>query len=128
MAPMDRIFVVQQGDYSARRIVAVFSTKAHADDYAKMVTEGGDVEEWPVDTIVPDPSLKLFEAYTRGDGSVEVAGFSTWPSGCPGVVSDWIGLAQSLRVVVQARDEDHATKIAADKFREFVAMKGVTRP
>jgi hypothetical protein len=47
---MDKIWVVEEGEYSDYRVVGVFSTKENAELVADKF--GGDVAEWPIDPWV----------------------------------------------------------------------------
>lgn len=134
------IYLAWSGAYSDRGVIGAFTDRSMAEAIAKSVDpEDGRVSELLVDDPklvpvateaakhVPPMPLWRCESDTR---SIEVSYART----NAGIYSDEppvgtvspAGMTRGahLLVTVFARDEDHATKIAADKFREFAALTG----
>lgn len=123
---MPSVYVVSQGSYSDRGVVAVFTDKAKADALVAAIHEG-DVEEFETDVIVPpERGHKLYEVESE-PFSLAVAPPKKWCTDRLSRGTDERPVRQSrdgvLRVDVWARDDAHAVKIAADKFREYRAMQ-----
>ena len=127
---MTSVFLVSQGCYSDYRVVGLFSDEAVAKKMAALHPDG-KVEEFTLDCYkdFAEAGLKRFLVYSKQGGSVEVAEAyleSPLPEVDDGVVAcrgASLAIGTWMTVYVQARDSEHATKIAADKFREFKAVQ-----
>lgn len=126
-----KVYVITIGSYSDQNRVAVYSDKAVAERFCKSV-DGAWLEEFELDAgpVPPEEAgLLLWSVESQWKST----SFRLAPLGEPvGAVHSRYDEPQNgntipfpLRVFVWARDEAHATKIAADKFREFVAMQPV---
>lgn len=131
----DRVYLVTSGEYSDYSIDAVFSTREKAERYIQREPpEFGEarVEEFEVDGQHLDTRLH-YRVDSRLD-SIEVGEVLA----CDGeeevrrverrVCKFWAAQgrpATTLRVFVMADDVRHATKIAADLFRQFVAEEPI---
>lgn len=135
-----RIYLAWSGCYSDKGVVGAFTDRAMAEAIAKAVDpEDGRIQEIEVDDpkLLPvateaakhRPAMPLWrcESDTR---SIEVrtarsnAGLYGDEPPVGTVAPATMTFGSHLLVTVFARDEDHATKIAADKFREFAAITG----
>jgi hypothetical protein len=124
---MTTAYVVTSGNYSDYSIHAVLLVAYLADGLGGA---GGEacIEEFETDTPVPDkPGWKC-----RSGVGVEVAwvyrtsvrpGAADWTSEVRRLLNAW-GCGGVMEVNVLADDKEHAIKIAADKFREFIANGG----
>jgi hypothetical protein len=122
-----RVWAVSTGSYSDYAIERVFSTRALAEAYKTSLAgrsifkTDARVEAWDVDSEF-DPDKTWFRVSIRDDsgevwntydyeelppGVSLVNFFERTPPPYAGIPDMWIGY-------VQARDRDHATKIAAD--------------
>lgn len=127
---MTSIYLVSQGCYSDYRVVGLFSDEAVAEKMAALHPEGS-VEEFTLDRYkdFAEAGLKRFLVYSKNGGSVEVSATyleDPLPGEDDGVVACHgasLNVPIRMTVYVQARDTEHATKIAADKFREFKAVQ-----
>lgn len=128
---MTSVFLVSQGCYSDYRVVGIFSDEAVAEKMAALHTNGS-VEEFTLDRYkdFAEAGLKRFFVYSQEGGSVEVKAVRQSDESLPeegdGVVTphaSTLAIGPWMTVYVQARDTEHATKIAADKFREFKAVQ-----
>ena len=120
---MKTIWLVSEGAYSDYRITAAFETEAEAKEYSRVLEDTGhsDVDLMELELgVPPNPNpegmhcIRVLSKYC----SIEVQDLR------PGWVSE-VGKIQCydfLSVTVLARNGEHARKIAADKFREYVAL------
>ena|SRR5690606_7576355 len=139
---MGKVFVVTTGHYSDYSIRAIFTNKAKAEMYADMLR--GNVEEWAVDEIDPPAHLHGMRPYYvtlyQYDGHMK-AGEVSWYHGTeefddkvtlhepypwqPAVTlpgAEWQRRRYpSLETNMWARDEEHALKIARDRFNQYLA-------
>ena len=123
-----KCWALTQGEFSDYRVLAVFSDEETA--RSQMSRWGADhVEELPFNCTIPQPPANMFahcavrnkktmdiviskyrpcdwEVVTRGD---EVYVFS--------------GLVETYETYMYARDEDHAMKIAAERFALYDAKE-----
>lgn len=63
MVAADSIFIVTSGEYSDYGIEAVFSTREKADEYVERHGTDFRVEEFSIDSCVPDNSKKKWDIY-----------------------------------------------------------------
>lgn len=127
-----KVYVVSVGEYSDVRVVGIYSDKSVADAVFAGFAGHAFMEEFVVDAGPRPPresGLKPWRV-TSDWKSINVAFCDQIDDGRDfngrtfGVVwADEGGLPFSVNL--WARDKAHATKIAADKFREFVAMQPV---
>lgn len=121
------VWAVSSGKYSDYGIDRVFSTRHIAETYITAREERdefwrGRVEEWPVDTEF-DPGLACYTVmihHRTGESWVECVDYEeSWYQSHTRYVEDfWMpdrGKQPWWRVVVWARSEDEALKIAADR-------------
>ena len=118
---MKSVFAVSSGSYSDYRVLAVFSTRRQAEGWVSFC-EDSFVEEFALDPEeVPTPDLRCFRIRSAADkltvDRVEVMR----GMGMFGVED----IGSKVVVNVYARDVDHATKIAADRFREAKALRSM---
>lgn len=127
---MSKVYIVQCGDYSDRHVAAVFSTKDLADEAAR--TMFGDVDEFDVDPefVRRNEGVVIFDVYSMAN-SVEVDRVSACPHSLFTDYAEHASLQEVskwasgvLATKCFAMDEAHATKIAADRFRQHVAERG----
>lgn len=128
-----KVYLVTTGSYSDYSIRGVFLDKALAEKLVRYLhNDAGysddqpSIEEHEADEPVPDKLGWL----VWSNGGVEVAQvFRTTTLPCDDSWVGWKGHVvrhdnRRMSVNVLADDEAHATKIAADKFREFIATGG----
>jgi len=53
------VYVVTTGDYSDYHIEAIFSTKELADEYVRRGGDEYEVDEWELDTPIPDALIRV---------------------------------------------------------------------
>ena len=134
-----KVYVVHAGSYSDRKVVAVYSDKAKAEEVQQTVSCENNLEEYELDRLGFDlpPGLKYYCVHIREDGQlVELYGdgVSLHPS-----IEFWSGGLAPMKVDLEykykdkhkidgakvrmrsalylmwARDEKHAVKIANDQ-------------
>lgn len=125
---MTKVYLVWQGSYSDASVVGVFSTKDAANKLAAMDPYDTHVEEFEIDAMkdYAERGLKQHLAWSKGM-TVEVEDVFEFSRLCPPAESDLDVCKHKngqMFVHVMARDEEHAIKIAADKFRGFLALNG----
>ena len=123
------IYVLTEGFYSNYRIVAVYSTKELAEE-ANSLCPDSQIEEYELDSLVipehpPGHSAWSVSINTKTD-CIESAhqcdplsrffAVNEKYYGCPKYVSH---LSPVYRVNCWARDEEHAKKIALDKYYQW---------
>ena len=129
-----KVYLVSTGDYSAWTIHRLFSTREVAEKCKALLEDANDVEEWELDALADRVSrgVKVWMVWSKEGGVVDVNPDRTYDNGIDSLGGrehigsvDWFpDNGDKMRVYVEATDEAHATKIAADKFREHVAMRG----
>lgn len=132
-----KVYLVSTGCYSDWTVRGLFSTRELADKCVEMLRlahddahdDANDVEEWLVDDLADrvKRGMQVWMVWSEGM-TVEVDTLRAYDSDLRS--DDAVGVVKvfcvgqphaAMRVIVEARDMDHAIKIAADKFREFVA-------
>ena len=129
---MTNIYIVSCGEYSDRHTVAVFSEEVTAKEAAK--TMSGDVEKFTLNpTFISRGEGMGIYTITSKPGSVEIDSVKLeakhWDEAYAadaafGKVKDWG--CDMMETKCFARDEAHAIKIAADRFRQFIAENGTS--
>lgn len=122
-----KVFVVTRGEYSFYHIVAVKTNRDEAEMIASLYGEYANVEEYDTDDIKITwrPGSKYFDCDLNKDGSIEVE-VDRWSSESEIPASDevWESFTGNrLSTKIIAEDEEHAKKIAADRFAQYRAMK-----
>jgi hypothetical protein len=127
------IFVITSGSYSGYQILGVYTDRALAEavvaSRASAPHNGDDprIEEFEANAPVANAMATFWVRSCPGSIAVQSARFEDAPREALGKVSRYAeivfvsGANDWLSVHVQARDAQHAVKIAADLFREFVA-------
>jgi hypothetical protein len=118
---MTKIYVVENGYYSDRRVVAIFSAEEMAEQYAKTLDDP-TVTGWELDSLAPNGRERYSVAMTRN-------GDAKWrcvKDGNPFRQSTTISLAdngdtQNMGVDCWAKDAEHAVKIAGEHRRALIA-------
>lgn len=120
-----KLYVVVIGEYSDARVWGVFSTEEKAQAFVDACGKGGDIQEHTLDEYTPAVSqgLKPYVVTLKADGDL-----------------DWISAGSFLMETVTiprtdirgecgkqshlwARDENHAVKIAMERFMMDKAME-----
>jgi hypothetical protein len=126
---MATCYAITEGEYSDYKVLAVFSTKELAEkelpNYS-IVRYPAKIEEFPFDPLVPTPPPGM-AGFCCGTGiSGDVFALSRTPhemAKCENVGEVTTGLSRKdYRVLLWARDKDHAIKIAAEKFARQKAI------
>lgn len=127
---MTTVFIVEEGEYSDRHVVAVFSQRSLAERFVKANEDDYHIftiTEFPIDpsnwvealTSIPDGTTWMVEM--RRDGTtVRVERRTCWfPNilGIPYLRRDGV-----LEMFVLARSEEHAVKIANEKRAQLIAL------
>lgn len=137
-----KVYVVQRGEYSDRHIVGVALTEEKANELVRLFQDPGDYGKTLVDTEVFDTEDNDYKLSLDAQGlkPYGVSEYHHQISSCYALSNDWrwytfwnsvdIGevfepYENECRVVVYARDKDHAIKIASDKFAEHRYNKEV---
>ena len=131
MSEQRTVYVVTEGEYSDYHIEAVFDDRMLAEDYIDRRSPSRwkrwRIEEYLINALAPINGMILYRAIFDADESEpyyvefadtdDIATFGNQP-----VVRPWGPLGR-LVVMVLARDEAHARKIAQDKRAEYLAAE-----
>lgn len=128
-----KVYVVTEGEYSDYGIEAVCSTREKAEQVCKAITEADKykdpkVEEWKLDEIPSriDKGLSVYGVRWVGD----LQDLSVWKAELTTQASplekiDSIIESKPIFVCyIETKDEDHARKIALEKFIQWKAEGG----
>lgn len=137
---MNKVYIMTSGEYSDYHIDAVFSDKELAN---KIATEQGCmIEEWNIDDPKWQELSKLAETHkgyeiriftTRSRGEelfVRVVNLSSYFMENPTHFTDWTFKKDwdnmwEFMANVAAKDEEHAKKIATERFQKFIAERAM---
>jgi hypothetical protein len=126
---MATCYAITEGEYSDYKVLAVFSTKELAErELPKYGTARypATVKEFPFDPEVPAPPAGMAGFYCSTGISGDVFAVARTPQEM--AESKNVGAVKlafvdkSYAVLLWARDEDHAIKIAAEKFARQKAI------
>lgn len=117
-----KVFAISRGSYSDYRVLAVFSTREKAEAWLPFVSS--DYEEPFVEDFEFDPEVPVESGMTVFRVSSDTDLLTVVRVVPEERIYDFgVQCYGSFAVVcVMARDVEHATKIAADKFREYKAV------
>jgi hypothetical protein len=118
-----KVFLVSSGSYSDWSIEGIFSTRELAERFKAQVGYANDVSELVMDEWLLQDGDAVFAVRTHPGDVVDIASVEpATPVGIGGteVVRFHNGVRHCL---VAARNTEHAIKIAADKFRQHIAMR-----
>ena len=123
-----KVFLVEEGEYSDRRVVGVFSTEEKAKHYCEKIDAGADWEEIEIDKEVK-PEYWFNVGISLYTGQIFYCDHTTFEKE-KSITEHGIDLYNRykevyINVKTPARDRDHAIKIAADKRREWIATKNI---
>lgn len=125
---MSKVYIVTAGDYSDYHICAASLDKEHAEILAEKYTDSYDeaiIEEYELDEFLEEAkqgygwywsSCKLENGMF---GDVRVGQMDSYGAGAAGKVVKALHRKQ-LFVDVLAKDDEHARKIAAEKFATYI--------
>lgn len=130
MSEQRTVYVVTEGEYSGYHIEAVFDDRMLAEDYIDRRSPSSwkrwRIEEYLINALAPINGMILYQTIFDADESEpyyvefadaeDISEFGDQP-----VVRPW-GPGR-LVVMVLARDEAHARKIAQDKRAEYLAAE-----
>lgn len=124
-----KVYMVSTGSYSDWTVRGLFSTLEIAQKCAAMLGDDSGVEEWEIDALTDRVrrGVSVWIVWSKTGGGVDVERAHDVGVECTesvGVVDWFPDNGDRMRVYVEATDVAHAIKIAADKFRESVAMRG----
>ena len=129
-----KVYLVSTGSYSDWSVRGLFSTREIAEKCKALLEDANDVEEWELDALADRVArgFHVWMVWSKDGGVVDVDQDRAYDNGIDtfagrehiGKVEWFPDNGDKMRVYVEAADEAHATKIAADKFREHVAMRG----
>jgi hypothetical protein len=126
---MDKVWVVEQGEYSDYHVVGVFSSQQNAEMAAAFVTARNEyrpatVAEWPIDPSIADVNAgrSQFEVSMGRDGTVSECEpvIDLYKAVWQNTVELW-GMGSYLHAVVWATDADHAVKIVNERRGQMIA-------
>ena len=127
MVAADSIFIVTSGEYSDYGIEAVFSTREKADEYVEQHGTDFRVEEFPVDSCVPDNSKKKWNVYLDYNTG-ELCGCNP-PCGWTPLDRDYFRYADSfassaelLNFYIEAETISKAVKIASEMLMQVKVL------
>ncbi|MBU2052483.1 hypothetical protein KKH13_04740 [Patescibacteria group bacterium] len=128
-----KVYIVAAGEYSDYHIVSVFSTKEIAERYVTILCPSGFVTEYEVDNPEDLEDLKRvpighfsYEATIHIDGTIHVKRINV-----DDMLDDYLfirdfrfGMSTEIVMLIYcfAKDDIHATKIASERRREFLAL------
>ena len=115
---MKIIYVLTEGDYSDYHIVGVYSTQELAQEAQTLYPDSG-IEEYDLDDIPEHPPGMLAWGVTIKDSTIGYTYLSD-PHECPSERDCPNGV---YAVNCWAVDEEHANKIALDKYYQHQAIK-----
>jgi len=124
---METIYILTEGDYSDYHIIGVYSTKELAEK-AQFVYENSQIEEYTLDNV-PDypPGMKAWFVFIDDAKPDELRSHQTTPSA--GQIPseheyhfDYMN-ESGYYVYCWAVDQEHAEKIAVDKYYQHKAQK-----
>lgn len=117
---MSTCWGIVQGDYSDYRVLAIFSTKEQATEQLE-AWGGEDVEEFQFNDFLPKPpkGMTNYSAYRR-KGNITI--YRSWSTENLKEHGDAV-VEQGTRTYLWARNEEHAIKIAAERFAQYDARK-----
>ena len=115
---MKKIYVLTEGDYSDYHIVGVYSTPELAQEAQTLYPDSG-IEEYDLDDIPEHPPGMLAWGVNIEDSTI-VYTYLVDPHECP---SERDCLNGVYAVNCWAVDEEHANKIALDKYYQYQAIK-----
>lgn len=121
-----KVYLVSTGDYSSWSVRGLFSTRDVAEKCKAMLDDANEVEEWEVDQFCDraQRGVSVWMVWSKEGGVVDVRDARNFGLDCTDPVGkvDWFPEhGDKMCVYVEASDEAHAVKIAADKFREHIA-------
>ena len=121
-----KIYLVSTGDYSDWSVRGLFSTREVAEKFAALLGDANPIDEWEVDRCCEraQQGVSVWLVWSKEGGVVDVRDAYNFGVDCEEPVGkvDWFPEhGDKMRVYVEASDEAHAVKIAADKFREHIA-------
>jgi hypothetical protein len=127
-----KIWVIEQGDYSDYRVVGVYSTRENAE--LALTMTGGDISEWKMDPGIEEARAGFSRwavAMRRNGDTVEVSSVggieeSSDVEPCqpyePGrFAKAYVPGERRIRPVVWARDAQHAVKIVNEYRTRLIA-------
>ena len=118
------VYVITKGDYSDYHICAVTMDYERAERMKKLYSERYDearIEKYVLDEDKTTGSIYYVEFKNDGSAAIRMNEYTEYDNYDNGpVVDSWYN---PIRVFVRAKDEDHALKIAQDKYAEWKAEK-----
>lgn len=116
------IYVLTEGDYSDYHIIGVYSTKELAEK-AKFVYPNSEIEEYSLDNVSQYPPGMRAWFVNIENGKLNYTGQINPDTGVPSEHSYDYGENDSYNVYCWATDEEHAQKIALDKYHQYQAQQ-----
>ena len=121
-----KVYIITKGAYSDYHICAVTLDKKHAENLKRLLTDRYDeayIEEYIIDETKENGSVYEIEFYTDKPQKVCIDEYDGWGKGnkTP-IIQDW-HTDCVLKVIVRAKDEKHAIKIAQDEYAKWKTQK-----
>ena len=125
---MAKVYVVHAGEYSDRRIRAIFTDKAKAEAFQQYADRDNTVEEWNLDSAeIPEWYRDGYRNYlcsVKLDGIITTTEMDNQDAPrCEERVFSHSHVKGYTWTYCRARGESHAVKIAADRFAQWKAQQ-----
>lgn len=124
-----KVWLVWTGEYSDATVEGVFSTEELAKEACQMYPDGYTGDAYEVDSELPRvrAGIRLWNVLMEVDGTVVSVRHIDIAKGKPSTVNRYpsytvTGPVERLLIQCDARDQDHAIKIAADVRAKFLAL------
>jgi len=123
-------YAITSGEYSDYQVHAIFTTKEKAKAALPLYGRNAEMEDFPLDPVVPEwaPGRHLYRCIKHSGGDV-----AAYPSNLAELHLRETSMLDHFepqaiapdrgRVFVYAKDEEHAVKIAAEKFAKAGAIQ-----
>ena len=123
-------YAIASGEYSDYRVHAIFTTKEKAEAALPLYGRNAEIEDFPLDPAVPEwaPGRHLYRCYKHLSSGVtaypsDLSELDSWKTSMLDHFEPQAYAPNCSRVVVYAKDKEHAVKIAAEKFSKADAIQ-----
>jgi hypothetical protein len=119
---MTTAYILTEGEYSGYHIIGVYSTKELAEK-AQFVYAGSVIEEYELDNVSNyPPGMKAWYVNINANRPQKPYCHQISPDCAMGIPSESMHRGKKYCVNCWAVDEEHAIKIALDKFYQYKAQ------
>ena len=127
---MTTCYAISSGEYSDYQVHAIFTTKEKAEAALPLYGRDSEIEDFPLDLVVPEwaPGRHLYRCFKYSSGDVaaystDLSELSLWETSMLGHFEPQALDPDRARVYVYAKNKEHAVKIAAEKFAKADAIQ-----